>query len=38
MNIPKHVIIKESIQKIKNFNVKWTTKNKIYNNHAIKNL
>jgi hypothetical protein len=35
MNIPKHVIDKKSMQKIKNFDVKWTTKDKIYNNYAI---
>jgi hypothetical protein len=32
MNIPKHVIIKTIHGKD---NVKWTTKDKIYNNHII---
>jgi hypothetical protein len=36
MNILKHVIDKKkSMQKIKKINVKWTTKDKIYNNHVI---
>jgi hypothetical protein len=39
MNIPKHVIDKKSMQKIKKINVKWTLKDTIYNNHVIlKNL
>ncbi len=35
MNIPKHVVDKKSMQKIKKFNEKWTFKDKIYNNHVI---
>jgi hypothetical protein len=39
MDIPKHMInIKKSMQKIKIFNVKWTLKDKIYNNHIIFKL
>jgi hypothetical protein len=39
MNIPKHVIDKKkSMQKIKKFNVKWTPKDNIYNNHVIQIL
>jgi hypothetical protein len=35
MNIPKHVIDKKKLmQKIFKNNVKWTTKDKIYNNHV----
>jgi hypothetical protein len=29
-------LIKKSMQKIKKFNVKWTSKDKIYNNHVTQ--
>jgi len=39
MNIPKHVIIKKSMQMIKFFNVKWTFKNKhLQQSHHLKHL
>jgi hypothetical protein len=37
MNIPKHVIDKKSMQKIKFFNVKWTFKDKnLQQSHHLK--
>jgi hypothetical protein len=37
MNIPKHVLIKKFMQKIKFFNVKWTLKNKnLQQSHQLK--
>jgi hypothetical protein len=38
MNILKHVIDKKSMQKTKKINVKWTLKDKIYNNNVIQNF
>jgi hypothetical protein len=35
MNFLKHVIDEKIHAKHKKFNVKWTTKDKIYNNHVI---
>jgi hypothetical protein len=38
MHIPKHALIKISVQKIKKNNLKRTFKDKIYNNHIIYNF